>query len=279
MSVRAHEGKPYVAMRLKSIKQDGLIERPEAMGNEDWIILGDAEGEFSIITWIKALFAHHKGARDPHSAFFMDRDKKRWLTYANAMRDVRALWERASSRETAMQYGLHSLRVSGYNAAKRGKHGTALAVAHGGWMSTAHERYDRFSLSDVIALSGVIASSESDADTSSVAVLQRAPAVDVSSPADVIERPRPDRIRTGTGSARGFKRRDVSSQQACVRHAATTAPPLAKSDHIQVWWSGERKWFSARVKAIGKGEVCTVVYDDDHATLVHDLALERWRRI
>ena len=31
----------YVAMRLKRIKQDRRMERPEAQGNEDWVKLGD----------------------------------------------------------------------------------------------------------------------------------------------------------------------------------------------------------------------------------------------
>ena len=228
--------------------------------------------------WIKALFAHHKGPRDPHSAFFQDRDRKRWLTYASAMRDVRALWERASSKETASLYGLHSLRVAGYNAAKLGKHGTALAVAQGGWMSTAHERYDRFSITDVIALSGVIASC-ANLESTNVAALQRAPAVNVSAPSRSSVCPRPDRIRSGTGSTRGCKRRGHSSQQPVTRQSVATTRPLAISDRIEVWWSGERKWFAARVKAKGKGEVCTVQYDVDHATLVHDLSLERWRRL
>ena len=276
--VKSHGGKPYVAMRLKSIKQDRLIERAEAAGNEDWIILGDAEGEFSLITWIKALFAHHKGPRDPHSAFFQDRDRKRWLTYANAMRDVRALWERVSSKETASLYGLHSLRVAGYNAAKLGKHGTALAVAQGGWMSAAHERYDRFNINDVIALPSVIASC-ADIESTNVAALQRAPAVDVSAASNSSVCPRPDRIRLGTESTRGCKRRGHDSLQSASRQSAVVTRPLAISDKIEVWWSGERKWFAARIKAKGKGEVCTVQYDSDHAVLVHDLSLERWRRM
>ena len=102
VKVRSRSGKPYVAMRLKSNKQDNLIERPEAAGNEDWIIIGDTDDEFSIIMWIQLLFSHHKSARDKHAAFFQDRDRKRWLTYGNALRDVRALWERASTRENAM---------------------------------------------------------------------------------------------------------------------------------------------------------------------------------
>ena len=193
--VKSRGGKPYIAMRLKSIKQDRLIEREEAANNEDWIIIGDVEGDFSIITWIQLLFSHHKGARAPQTAFFQDRDRKRWLTYNNAMRDVRALWERASSHENAHLYGLHSLRVTGYNAAKQGKHGTALAVAHGGWMSSAHERYDRYDIDDVIALAHIVVAS-ANTDANSVAVLQRAPVVGAQQAAGSTVSPRPDRIRS-----------------------------------------------------------------------------------
>ena len=271
VKIKARGGKPYVAMRLKSIKQDNLIERPEAAGNDDWIILGDTDDEFSIIMWMRLLFAHHKGARDKHAAFFQDRDRKRWLTYANAMRDVRALWERASSRENAILYGLHSLRVAGYNAAKQGKHGTALAVAHGGWMSTAHERYDRFSIDDVIDLARIVVSSVQD-ETNSVALLQRTTAVGAQPNAAPIMRPRPDR-QSGTGSARGSKRPAAHSQQRATRDERT----LAVSVRIEVWWTEEKAWFPAVVKRKGKGNVCTLLYDDSAETLVHDLDDVTWR--
>ena len=101
---------------------------------------------FSILEWLRLLFAFHGGARAQDSAFFVDRDRMRWLTYPNAMKDVRALWARASTVENASQYGLHSLRVAGYNAAKSGPRGVTLAVAQGGWMSAAHERYERFNI-------------------------------------------------------------------------------------------------------------------------------------
>ena len=51
-------------------------------------------------------------------------------------------------------YGLHGLRVSGYDLARR--HDEELAVAHGGWKSTAHKRYSRFSLAEVRNLSAAI---------------------------------------------------------------------------------------------------------------------------
>ena len=278
--VKSHGGKPYVAMRLKAIKQDGLIERPEAADQADWIILGDAEHNFSIIKWIRLLFAHHKGPRDPRTAFFQDKDRKRWLTYSNAMRDVRALWARASSEATASLYGLHSLRVAGYNAAKQGKHGVALAVAHGGWMSSAHERYDRFSIDDVIALAHVVASGAT-ADANSVSVLQRVPAVGVQPTRTTTTRPRPDLIRSGTGSVRGCKRAATRSQQAGPSHdtGVGVQRALTVSDRIEVWWTEEKRWFAASITKVGRGRVCTVHYDLDGDTCVHDLDDVTWRRL
>lgn len=60
-----------------------------------------------------------------------------------------------ASTEEAQRYGLHSLRVTGYTLARRGA-GEALAVAQGGWHSDVHQRYDRFSISQVVALPAVM---------------------------------------------------------------------------------------------------------------------------
>ena len=185
-----------------------------------------------------------------------------------------------------MRYGLHSLRVAGYNAAKQGKHGTALAVAHGGWMSTAHERYDRFNIDDVIDLARVVVSSV-DAESGSVALLHRAPAVRVQSDSDTNVRPRPDRIRSGTGAVRGSKRKAAPSQQRTAQvsnHAQRLTAQdsnhpqrlLRVRDRVEVWWTEERAWFAASVKRVGKERVCTLLYDTNE-TLVHDLDDETWR--
>jgi hypothetical protein len=143
----------HIAMRLKRIKQDRRMERPEAQGNEDWIKLGDTQDQtFSLKVWMARLFALHGGARAPDGAFFVNpRDRSQPLTYAQAMAHVRGLYERVSSKAEAAKYGLHSLRVTGYALAKRGV-GEELTVAHGGWRSLAHRRYDRFSLTEVLSL-------------------------------------------------------------------------------------------------------------------------------
>jgi hypothetical protein len=55
------------------------------------------------------------------------------------------------------EFGLHGLRVQGYNDACAGS-SEKLAVAHGGWQSTAHTRYARFALTDVVGLAGAMLS-------------------------------------------------------------------------------------------------------------------------
>ena len=144
---------PYVAWRLKSIKQDPRMERPEASGNQDWTFVGDAAPPFSVIHWLHLFWIRmplSAEPRTPESPFFRDHSGERVLTYSQAVRDVRALWSRVVSPEEAESYGLHGLRVGAYNLARA--HDPALAVAQGGWASQAHTRYERFSIASVLSL-------------------------------------------------------------------------------------------------------------------------------
>ena len=154
----------HVRVRLKAIKQDPRMQRAEAAGNEDWVLLGDVTGVFSILEWTQRLFSLHGGRRDADAPFYVDRDRRRAYLYGNAMSDVRALLMRATTKEDAYSYGLHSFRVTGYDLAK--VRDLELAVAHGGWRSTAHRRYDRFTLADVLriplAITGGAAPSEGE---------------------------------------------------------------------------------------------------------------------
>ena len=145
---------------MKAIKQDQRLERPEAAGNEDWVWIGDVDDtNFSICRWLQLVFAFHGAARLDGEPFFVQQPqlgapqgaRPRPLTYAQGLKDVRKLWARASSAAAAKLLGLHGLRVSGYNCTKRGV-SEEFAVAHGGWRSTAHRRYDRFQLSQVVAM-------------------------------------------------------------------------------------------------------------------------------
>ena len=252
--VKQHNGTPYAAMRLKSIKQDARLERPEAAGGEDWIVVGDAAGVFSLLHWLRLLFAMHGGARAQDSAFFLDKDRKRWLTYSNAMRDVRALWERVSSASRASEFGQHSLRVTGYNAAKAGKGGVQLAVAQGGWMSTAHERYARFDMKDVLALSAEIVE-QSDLEGQQAASLQRVSAVPANAERDNAS-PRPLRpTSSGTGSRRGLLRRsEGATPQTNLSDAFSQEErALRKGDRVEVFWKEPRLWYKGVIQAHRRG--------------------------
>ena len=123
-----------VLVRLKGIKQDPRMQRPEAAGNEDWIVIGDVPGsDFSIMFWVQLLFGFHHGARDQDAPFFVDRDRRRPYLYSKATVDIRALWAAVVGQAEANSCGLHGLRVAGYDAARRGPGGEELAVAQGAW--------------------------------------------------------------------------------------------------------------------------------------------------
>jgi len=135
------------------------MERPEAAGNEDWVYIGDVDDpEFSIFTWLQRVYAFHGRARSPTEPFFLSADRAHPLTYDSAMGQFRQLVARVSDVPTSKLYGLHSLRVSGWNGARTGPEGEEVAVAHGGWHGGSQRRYDRFDAPAVLGLPAVILS-------------------------------------------------------------------------------------------------------------------------
>jgi hypothetical protein len=138
------------------------------------------------------------------------------------MRHVRSLWAAVASTEEAQRYGLHSLRVTGYTLARRGA-GEALAVAQGGWHSDVHQRYDRFSISQVVALPAVmlqVDATEEELTAAAGAVAQAAPAAPTPAaplaPPQVPARPLP---------ARSPARKRGRSQSEPQAEAAPAARP------------------------------------------------------
>ena len=71
----------------------------------------------------------HQGARQPDAPFFVDRDRTRPYLYSKATADIRALWAKVVGPTEAKTCGLHGLRVTGYDSARRGPGGEELAVA------------------------------------------------------------------------------------------------------------------------------------------------------
>ena len=91
----------------------------------------------------------YSGPRAETSPFFMAMDRARPYTYTAAMRDFKNLLRRVSPDDT--DYGLHGLRVEGWNLAAAVD--PDLAEAHGGWKPGNASRYSRFNLASVFNLS------------------------------------------------------------------------------------------------------------------------------
>ena len=110
--------------------------------------------DFSLVTWLRLLFSFHGGARPSDSPFFVDgANRSVPLTYGKAMTQFRELLlAKVCSVEEAKTYGLHGLRVAGWNGARRGPAGEDLAIAQGGWHAGSQKRYDRFRADEVCAL-------------------------------------------------------------------------------------------------------------------------------
>lgn len=138
---------------FKSVKQDARVERPQARGEDgtpgDWAYVGDVPGTiFSVVDWYMALCKHTGKRLDKAAPFFLAKDKQRPYTYRCAMSDLHRMLDAVGCTE---RYGLHGLRVLGYNLSKRAN-GVDLTVAHGLWMSSAHTRYERFSMQQVMCI-------------------------------------------------------------------------------------------------------------------------------
>lgn len=113
----------HVALRLKKIKQDRRMERPEAQGNKDWVKIGDTKDDlFSLRVWLARIFAIN-ARRSEGSKGCLLCESSRPLAAAHLCTGngactyyVRTLYQRASSATKAAKYGLHCLRVTGYCA-------------------------------------------------------------------------------------------------------------------------------------------------------------------
>ena len=169
-----------LGVRFKAIKQDPRIERAEARGDgtdrgasrqggSDWSLIGDVPSSImSPFTWYRRFMAFFPNGRNPTDPFFLSRDQVRPYTYTAAMSDLKKMLARVGDD---VDFGLHGLRVEGYNRAKETV-GEELTVAHGRWRSTAHLRYERFSSSQVLSLSSMMMGVESPYGDASVVAAQ-----------------------------------------------------------------------------------------------------------
>ena len=173
-----------LAVRFKGIKQDPRVERPtargdgsdrdaHAQGGDDWSYVGDVPGhKLSPFLWYRRLMAFYDGPRAPTAPMFMAEDRRRPYTYRAGLTDMKEKVEEVSPDDT--EFGLHGLRVSGYNLSKAGN-GEDITVVHGLWQSTAHTRYERFSLASVCGIpAGMLGAQSPYADAQPAPPAQRA---------------------------------------------------------------------------------------------------------
>ena len=197
-----------LGVRFKATKTDPRIERPSAqrgdahLGGSDWAYVGDVPDDpiFSVFTWYRRYMSFFPSGRAATDPFFLSRCRMRPLTYSGAVADLRTLIGRVQSD---VDFGLHGLRVLGYNLSKDAN-GEELTVAHGGWTSAAHLRYQRFSLRSVCGIAANM-------------VGARDPYDEPAGPRDV-------------GSSRGTIVRGTSAGPSVPPRAATPNPYAASSD-------------------------------------------------
>ena len=160
IAIQAVSGAYALAVRFKAIKQDPRIERANARGDgtergasrkggADWSYVGKVPGSiFCPFLWYRRFMSFFSAARCATDPFFLARDQRRPYTYTAAMADLKMFLARVGSDT---DFGIHGLRVAGYNASKSAV-GLELTVAHGGWESSAHSRYERFPLRTVFSM-------------------------------------------------------------------------------------------------------------------------------
>jgi hypothetical protein len=145
-------GRRGFRVRFKMVKQDGRVQRPAANGPDpgekgDWSFVGDVEEDlFSPVRWYHRLLQLWPASRPSGEPFFLDKDMRRPYTYSAALADMAMMLQRVGCSDS---YGIHSLRVSGYNWSKRGS-GEDITVAHGLWKSHAHNRYSRWGMNEIL---------------------------------------------------------------------------------------------------------------------------------
>ena len=154
--VKSPDGVWVLWVRFKKIKQDPRKERPSIGGPQelpfeddssgvghDWVPIGDLPDDplFSISAWYMAFVRAMGRKRPPNDPMFVAKDGKRSYTYTCLRAD---LYDHLTSLGLDGTLTPHCIRVLGYNLSKRGN-GVEITVAHGGWMSEAHDRYERFS--------------------------------------------------------------------------------------------------------------------------------------
>ena len=165
--LRAIEGVACLGVRFKSIKPDPRMERPEARGTGeqphlsdlgDWVFIGriddTAKQHYDVIFWYSTLLKLWGKPRPKDAPFFMNSSDSNAYIYSQSLTDFKNIFAELIGGDATdyAGYGWHGVRVAGYNASVDSLNGEELTVAHGGWKSTAHARYRRFTMSKVLQI-------------------------------------------------------------------------------------------------------------------------------
>ena len=132
------------------IKQDRRGRRLGIVDGRKKTIVGDIEGSlFNLKYWL-ACYLKLRGAGKDGDPFFVNEDGTT-LTYQVILDYMRLVFRRFMTRAEAAVYGIHGMRVAGYNCARLGKD-PELAQLQGDWGTTACLRYERKRREEVITL-------------------------------------------------------------------------------------------------------------------------------
>jgi len=145
----------YAEWGIGATKADPRNKRAASEPDKrQWKPVGNANGIISMIMWMNRYFAlcdESCWPDGPQSPMFVGNDG-RYITYQQCLDFMRTLLMRVPgmTRERAFSYGMHSLRVLGYNCHKA-LNGVDVAALHGSWASSAHYAYGRETLNQILS--------------------------------------------------------------------------------------------------------------------------------
>ena len=107
------------------------------------------DSPLSPFKWFRLYLSFFDGERAPTDPMFLAQDRVRPYTYSAATSDLKHYLSEVSDD---IDFGIHGIRVQGYNDSKSGN-GEDITVAHGLWSSKQSAgRYERFSLLQVCSI-------------------------------------------------------------------------------------------------------------------------------
>ena len=124
--------------------------------------MGNATGCMNMRFWLELYCSMRPANDDLDTAFFVTSDGLP-LLYHHLLNDMRLLFCKVQgiTLEIAKRFGLHGLRVLGYNAG-RAAMGEDVAALQGGWFSSCHQTYGRDTLNKILSMAQAASSRAAD---------------------------------------------------------------------------------------------------------------------